>query len=139
MATDTDNVCLLGKTGSDRRTVKSALMTHLRHWLCTAATVLLPVSAPIKVLAWAYTMLPSELEGGHAAAGISGCYERRSCNVAARGARAAADVAGDRVFEQHVVQPVRTVRGRIPAGPERNRLYRRPERNDRVPLGGGSI
>jgi hypothetical protein len=24
--------------------------THLRHWLCTAAMVLMPVSAPIKVL-----------------------------------------------------------------------------------------
>jgi hypothetical protein len=26
------------------------LMTHQRHWLCTAAIVLMPVSAPIKVL-----------------------------------------------------------------------------------------
>jgi hypothetical protein len=26
------------------------LMTHKRHWLCTAAMVLMPVSAPIKVL-----------------------------------------------------------------------------------------
>jgi len=26
------------------------LMTHKRHWLCTAAIVLMPVSAPIKVL-----------------------------------------------------------------------------------------
>jgi hypothetical protein len=25
-------------------------MTHQRHWLCTAAMVLMPVSAPIKVL-----------------------------------------------------------------------------------------
>jgi hypothetical protein len=24
-------------------------MTHLRHWQCTAAMVLMPVSAPIKV------------------------------------------------------------------------------------------
>jgi hypothetical protein len=24
--------------------------THKRHWLCTAAMVLMPVSAPIKVL-----------------------------------------------------------------------------------------
>ena len=28
MLTDTENVCLLGKTGSSRRTVKSTLMTH---------------------------------------------------------------------------------------------------------------
>jgi hypothetical protein len=27
-----------------------SLMTHKRHWLCTAAMVLMPVSAPIKVL-----------------------------------------------------------------------------------------
>jgi hypothetical protein len=27
------------------------LLTHQRHWLCTAAMVLMPVSAPIKVLA----------------------------------------------------------------------------------------
>ena len=26
------------------------LLTHLRHWLCTAAIVLMPVSAPIEVL-----------------------------------------------------------------------------------------
>jgi hypothetical protein len=25
-------------------------LTHLRHWLCNAAMVLMPVSAPIKVL-----------------------------------------------------------------------------------------
>src|ERR1700690_1828473 len=25
-------------------------MTHKRHWLCTAAIVLMPVSAPIKIL-----------------------------------------------------------------------------------------
>ena len=62
----------------------------------------------------------------------------RSRRVAVCGARAA-DVAGDRVFEQYIVRPVRALRGRIPPGPERNRLCRRPERNDRVPLGGGSI
>jgi len=28
-----------------------------RHWLCTAAKVLMTVSAPIKVLVWADTML----------------------------------------------------------------------------------
>ena len=26
------------------------VLTHMRHWLCTAAIVLMPVSAPIKVL-----------------------------------------------------------------------------------------
>jgi hypothetical protein len=28
----------------------SRVLTHQRHWLCTAAIVLMPVSAPIKVL-----------------------------------------------------------------------------------------
>jgi putative ABC transport system substrate-binding protein len=36
-------------------------MTHLRHWPCTAATVLMPVSPPIKVLGWADKMLSIEL------------------------------------------------------------------------------
>jgi hypothetical protein len=34
------------------------------------------------------------------------------------GARATADAASDRVFEQHFVRPLRALRGRIPAGPE---------------------
>src|SRR5438105_13672237 len=50
----------------------------------------------------------------------------RSRRVAGCGARAAADAAGDRVSEQHVVRPVRALRGRIPAGPERNRLCPKP-------------
>jgi hypothetical protein len=32
-----------------RRRVR-LFMTHLRHWLCTAAMVLMPVLAPINVL-----------------------------------------------------------------------------------------
>jgi len=37
-----------GKIGSGWPTVKVKRLTHLRHWLCTAATALLPVSAPTK-------------------------------------------------------------------------------------------
>jgi hypothetical protein len=33
-----------------RERVDLTKMTHFRHWLCTAAMVLIPVSAPIKVL-----------------------------------------------------------------------------------------
>jgi hypothetical protein len=41
-----------GKAGIDRHGSRMArsLMTQLRHWVCTAAIVLMPVSAPIKVL-----------------------------------------------------------------------------------------
>ena len=38
------------KVGLELSTV-CPLMTHKRHWLCTAVTVLIQVSAPIKVLA----------------------------------------------------------------------------------------
>src|SRR5450759_1476135 len=33
-----------------------SLMTRLRHWQCTAAMVLMPVSGPIKALGWSETM-----------------------------------------------------------------------------------
>jgi hypothetical protein len=46
------------------------LLTQLRHWLCTAAIVSMPVSAPIKVLVCAVTMLPPEVRGGYAAARV---------------------------------------------------------------------
>jgi hypothetical protein len=40
------------------------LLTQQRHWLCTAAMVLMPVSAPIEVLVWA-SKVPSPELGGH--------------------------------------------------------------------------
>jgi hypothetical protein len=43
-----DNVRCSGRIGSKRRVVKAALLTQLRHWLCTAAMDLMSVSAPIK-------------------------------------------------------------------------------------------
>jgi hypothetical protein len=33
-----------------RAAIVCPLLTQLRHWLCTAAMVLMPVSAPIEVL-----------------------------------------------------------------------------------------
>ena len=42
-------------------------------------------------------------------------------------------------LQRRVTRPVRALRRGIPAGPERSRLYRRPERGDRIPLGGGPI
>src|SRR4029077_8861658 len=59
--------------------------------------------------------------------------------VAARGARSAANDAGDRISEQPITRPIRALRSRIPPGPERNRVYRRSKRGDRIPLGGGPI
>jgi hypothetical protein len=58
--------------------------------------------------------------------------------VAARGARAAAGDAGNRVPRQRVGCSIRRPRSRFPSGPERNRLCRGPECGDRVPLGGRS-
>src|SRR6266446_9909418 len=33
MPTDSENVCLWGKTGRERHTVKTALLTHCGHWV----------------------------------------------------------------------------------------------------------
>jgi hypothetical protein len=47
-------VCPLLETKADKggfwQALARLLMTQLRHWLCTAAMFLMPVSAPIKVL-----------------------------------------------------------------------------------------
>ena len=59
--------------------------------------------------------------------------------MAARGARAAAGDAGDRVPRSGVARRVRAPGGRVPSGPERNRLCRGPERGDRISLGGRPI
>ena len=60
-----------------------------------------------------------------------------AARVAAGGAGAAAGDAGDRVSRQHIARQMpRIVVTRIPPGLERNRLRRRPQRRDRIPLGG---
>ena len=59
--------------------------------------------------------------------------------LAARGARAAAGDAGDRVSPRRFARAERASRGGVPPGPERNRLCRGPERRDRIPLGGRSL
>src|SRR5262245_55042031 len=58
--------------------------------------------------------------------------------MAARGARAAAGRAGDRVPEQCVPRPGRGSGARLSPGPERNRLYRRSEYRHPISLGGGA-
>src|SRR5262245_34619074 len=63
----------------------------------------------------------------------------RSGSVAARGARAAAGDAGDRVSQRRVGRWVRDLCACIPPGLERHRLRRRRKRRNRVSLGGGSI
>ena len=42
-------------------------------------------------------------------------------------------------FPQRRVTDASHLRGRVPPGPEGSRLCRRPERGDRIPLGGGSV
>jgi hypothetical protein len=50
------------KIGSRRSPVKVTRLTHLGHRPETHVAVAKPLPAPIKVLVWAYTMLPPELE-----------------------------------------------------------------------------
>jgi hypothetical protein len=50
-----------------RKRVDMTKMTHLRHWLCTAAMVLMPGLSSIKVLVSADTMLSPDLRRGYAA------------------------------------------------------------------------
>src|SRR6516165_8077242 len=59
--------------------------------------------------------------------------------VAARGARTRLSCPADRLSKQRLARPVHAARGCIPPGPARRRLCRRPERHDRVSLGGRSI
>src|SRR5262245_46987766 len=59
--------------------------------------------------------------------------------MAACSAGAAAGDAGDRVSRQYLAGPVREVRACVPPRSERRRLRRRPQRCDRVSLGGGAI
>ena len=65
---------------------------------------------------------------------------RRGGGVAARGARAAAGDAGDRVLSTpRRLTAYRGPSARISPGPEGHRLRRGRERGDRIPLGGESI
>ena len=57
-----------------------------------------------------------------------------AARVAARGARAAAGDAGDRVSAQHVACGVRAHDRGLPSGPDSGWVQRRPERRDRIPL-----
>ena len=57
--------------------------------------------------------------------------------VAARGAGATADDAGDRVYLRRVGRSQRALYDRVPQRPQRNRHRRRPERDSGVPLAGG--
>jgi ABC-type uncharacterized transport system substrate-binding protein len=68
-----------------------------------------------------------------------GASRKRGDRLAARRARAAAGDAGDRVPPQRVARHVCKHGDRVPPRPQRNWLCRRPECEDRVPLGGGSI
>src|SRR5262249_19591371 len=60
---------------------------------------------------------------------------RRRGRVAARGARTASGDAGGRVSQQRVGRVICAIRGGVPPGPERDRLYRGQECSGRRPLG----
>src|SRR5271166_943544 len=53
------------------------VLTPKRHWPCAAAIVLMPFSAPAKVLAWADRMPFPELGGGNATARV---HQGTRCN-----------------------------------------------------------
>ena len=63
---------------------------------------------------------------------------RRGGSVAARGARAAAGDAGDRVSRRRHRRAIWRTCGGISPWSERSGLRRGPQRRDRIPLGGGS-
>ena len=67
------------------------LLGQSGHWVCIAATFLMPVSTPIKVLALADTVLAPELGGGHAAARVRHAHRRCGGDLAVCSAGAAAD------------------------------------------------
>jgi len=50
MPTATMNVRYWGQSGHRADLPPCPLLTHERHWLCTAAMVLIPFSGPIEVL-----------------------------------------------------------------------------------------
>src|SRR5712691_6531710 len=61
-------------------------MTHLRHWLCTAPIVSVPIKVPVS----ADAMLSSELGNRYAATRVHHVGRRHRGGLAACGARAAA-------------------------------------------------
>ena len=56
-----------GQSGHRKLKPPCPFLTHQRHWLRIAAMVLKPVSAPIKALVGADTMLSHRLGSGRAA------------------------------------------------------------------------
>src|SRR6516225_8188263 len=89
------------------------------------------------LVAW-YPSLYAPRAGGaydshHRTAGIAG-RTRRSGRVAARGARAAAEDAGDRGPHLQGVRRHPTTPRRVPSRSERHRLYRGSERQNRISL-----
>ena len=89
----------------------------------------------------ACTRPPAEGSHGnpHPTARIHFTTRRRGGGVAARGARAAAGDAGDRVFGANRSTDAACAVCRVPPRPEGDRLCRGRECRDRIPLGGGSI
>src|SRR5450759_1551419 len=100
---------------------------------------LMPVSAPIKVLVRADTMLSPELGVGHEAARVHHALRRRSSGMAAYSACTTAADADDRLAPQRIGRSVWPARNRIPGRPTARRIRREPEHRDRATLGGRSL
>src|ERR1035437_4185842 len=113
------------------------LMTQLRHWLCTAAMFLMPVSAPIKVLVGAAKMPSPKLGVRHEAARVHHALRRCGDNLAACRARTAAGAADGRVYQPRFSAKLRATLVRLSQRAWRNRLRRWPQCGDRIPLRGG--
>src|SRR5450759_1867552 len=114
-------------------------MTQLRHWLCTAAIVLMPISTPIKVLVGAAKMPSPKLGVGHETTRVHHTSRRCGGYVAARGACAAAAEAGGRLASRRGWQLHKEPRVRFPERFKRGWLCRGPERDDRIPACGWPI
>src|SRR5262245_17037449 len=71
----------------------------------------------------------------HAAASIHIAAGRRGSDLAGRGAGAAGGNAGDWIPQRRIASRVPAYGGRAAPGSERSRLYRGPERGDRLSLG----
>src|SRR5262245_39269359 len=83
-----------------------------------------------------YDALSEPLGSGNAAARLHQAFGWRGGNLAARGARATAGHAGNRIPQQPIAQRVlREQSTRISPGPEGNWLYRGRERGDRIRVG----
>src|SRR6266404_9086680 len=98
MPTDSENVCLWGKTGRERHTVKTALLTQLGHWAAASRVDCLPfLTRRTPQSARLRTSGRLSFRGTNETARVHDRVRRRYDSVAACGSRAAEVDAGDRL------------------------------------------